>query len=154
MQGISMRRWPKSVAAKFTKCGQERPPGRPQWQVRLGLETLEAQELLSGSPLIWTAPSSRSSTISPPANAGHVQVREQASKMTVIDLAHKGTGSATADGLKCYTLSLHKAKSDDSTLHGWGVVADGHKSHDHHHFSKFHAVNTSAHCFINAEGWS
>jgi hypothetical protein len=38
------------------------------------LETLEARELLSGTPLVWTAPSTGPNTISLDVNAGKVQV--------------------------------------------------------------------------------
>jgi hypothetical protein len=75
-EGFSMKRWLKTVAAKFTKCGHGRPAARPKRQTRLGLEALEARELLSDSPLVWTAPSTGPNSISLSVNAGQVQVRD------------------------------------------------------------------------------
>jgi hypothetical protein len=56
MKAFSMKWRLKTIAAKLSKCGLARPAVRPQRQVRLGLEALEERELLSGSPLAWTAP--------------------------------------------------------------------------------------------------
>jgi hypothetical protein len=74
MKFYSMTAWLKTVAAKLTKRGKGRPGVWPQRRARLGLETLEARELLSGTPLVWTAPSTVSNTISLSVNAGQVQV--------------------------------------------------------------------------------
>ncbi len=81
-----MRQWCRRVAERVQKLGKSRPVSRQQRQALLGVEALEQRDLMSATPLTWTAPvGNTSNTISLSVVSGTTPV--SADQMTAYNSA-------------------------------------------------------------------